>query len=54
MTANAASRDSGMDTAETSVDVTDMRNSRITTTANARPSMPSTARPSMDSVMKGA
>src|SRR5690606_2075337 len=54
MTTNVTSSDSGIDTAETSVERSDARNSRITTTANSRPRSPSVARPSMDSSMNGA
>ncbi len=48
------SRDSGIDSAVTSVDRTEVRNSRITTTANARPSRPSVVRSSTDCSMNGA
>ncbi len=54
MTMNVTSSDSGIDTAETSVERSDARNSRITTTAKRSPSRPSVARPSMDSSMNGA
>ncbi|MCY1224578.1 hypothetical protein D9M72_367410 [compost metagenome] len=48
------SRDSGMETAVTSVERTDIRNTRMTATAKPRPSRPSVVRSLMDFSMNGA
>src|SRR4051812_20476346 len=46
--------DTGIDTADTRVERTEARKTRITTRANSRPSPPSVARPLIDSSMNGA
>jgi hypothetical protein len=51
---SATITDSGMDTAVTSVDRTDSRKNRITSTAITRPSRPSVVRPSIDRSTNGA
>ncbi len=47
-TISARTTDSGMDTAVTSVERTEARKTRMTTTAKSRPSAPSVVRPSID------
>ncbi|CNL21770.1 Uncharacterised protein [Mycobacterium tuberculosis] len=51
---NVMSTDVGIEIAVTSVERTDMRNTRITSTAITRPSRPSVASVSMDCTMNGA
>ncbi len=54
MPMNARSSDSGIEIAVTMVDRSDMRKSRITTTAMTKPSAPSSASELMEVVMNGA